>query len=201
MDHFEATTREIAREHQAALDVLRVAKNAFFWLALAAVALHLVTWSVVRFGTDADSYYVDSVSAEAGAGLAQSWANGLISSLTVAGFVGRASMLIVASVFVVSLLVSLSARLGGAADLARACVWSLAALALVVPWTGLPSALAGADEFDRAVGVGSGLISFVRFGLCPALVGVCLVLGQVRFRQAHRRITRVRTSKLPIREV
>ena len=50
MDHFEATTREIAREHQAALDVLRVAKNAFFWLAVAAVALHLVTWSVVQFG-------------------------------------------------------------------------------------------------------------------------------------------------------
>ncbi len=199
MDHFEATTREIAREHQAALDVLRVAKNAFFWLAVAAVVLHIVAWSVVQFGGDA----------EAGDGYARGWTDDLGASLAVAGFIGGAAALIVASVFVVSLLVSLSAKLGGAADLARACVWSLAALALVTPWSlaalalvtpwsGLPSALSGLDEFYASAG---GTISFVRFGLCPVLVVVCLSLGQMRFRRAYRRITRVRTSKLPIREV
>ncbi len=197
MDHFEATTREIAREHQAALDVLRVAKNAFLWLAVVAVALHIVAWSVVRVGGDA--YY----SAEAGGGLLRRGIDALCSSLPAAGFVGRASVLIVASIFVVSLLVSLSAKLGGAADLAKACVWSLAALALVTPWTGLPSALSTYDAFYALQGAdgAGGLISFVRFGLCPALVIVCLILGQIRFRWAHRRITRVRTSKLPIREV
>jgi len=204
MDHFEATTREIAREHQAALDVLRVAKNAFFWLVVAAVALHLVTWSVVQFGGDRDAYYDEPASLETGRGLAQGWVEGLGSSLAVAGFIGRASALIVASIFVVSLLVSLSAKLGGAADLARACVWSLAALALVTPWAGLPSALSSVDEFylsPGGEGAAGGVISLVRFGLCPVLVVACLVLGQVRFRRAHRRITRVRTSKLPIREV
>ncbi len=196
MDHFEATTREIAREHQAALDVLRVAKNAFFWLAVAAVVLHLVAWSAVQFGVDSDAYYTATVSSESGG-----WGGRLIASIAVVGFIGRASILIVASVFVVSLMVSLSAKLGGAADLAKACVWSLAALALVVPWTGLPSALPGVDAFDAAPGTGGGVISFVRFGFCPLLVVGCLVLGQVRFRRAYRRITRVRTSKLPIREV
>ncbi len=204
MDSAGTTHRDTAREHLAAFDVLRFAKNAFLWLAAAAILFHIGAWLSMRGGAAQGADALVSGVRHASTGRFES-------SLAVAGFVARASVLIVAGVLIVSLLVSLSGRLGGAAGLARACVWSLAALALVTPWVrvqteqaaDLGSALYGYDQLDRAVADGSagGVLAVVRFGLCPVLVVVCLVLGQIHFRKAYRKMTIAPTPKLPIHEV
>jgi hypothetical protein len=204
MDSPGNTHRDTAREHLAAFDVLRFAKNAFLWLAVAAVLFHLGAWWSLRGQAMEEGDAVSSAVRHVSTGRFES-------SLAVAGFVARASVLIVAGVLIVSLLVSLSGRLGGAAGLARACVWFLAALALVTPWVrvqtevaaGLGSALYGFDELDRSVADGSagGILAILRFGLCPVLVVVCLVLGQIHFRRAYRSMTITPPPKLPIHEV
>ena len=146
MDESESLTREVGREHLAALDVLRHAKNTFLWLAVVAVLFHVVLWIIFRRVVAADPANQFEQSTE--------W------MLAIAGFVGRSSTLVVAGVFVVILLLSLSARLGGAAGLAKACVWSLAALAMLVPWAritiedvvGISSALPGGEEMSAQGG-------------------------------------------------
>lgn len=204
MDSPGTTHRDSEREHLAAFDVLRIAKNAFLWLAAVAILFHLAAWLIMRGGA--------AQGADAAASGVHHVSTGRFeSSLAVAGFVARASVLIVVGILIMSLLVSLSARLGGAAGLARACVWSLAALALVTPWVrvqteqaaDLGSALYGYDQLDRAVADGSagGALAIVRFGLCPLLVVVCLALGQIHFRKAYRKMTIAPAPKLPIHEV
>jgi hypothetical protein len=191
-------SRETTREHLAALAVLRHAKNVFIWLAACAVVLHVLLWIIVRYTDLPDS--------------TGRWEPGLDRVLGMAGFVGRASVLVVTGVFIVVLLISLTSKLGGTAGLARACVWALAALAMLVPWTriapedvaGIPSALYGMDELAKRAGETGGLEAFlavVRFAVCPLLVGAFLGLAQYHFRGAYRKITSVPTAKLPIREV
>jgi hypothetical protein len=197
MDEMESLGREVGREHLAALDILRHAKNTFLWLAVVAVIFHVVVWIAYRRMDSADPANRFEASLE--------W------MMAVAGFVGRTSALVVAGVFTVTLLISLSAKLGGAAGLAKACVWSLAALAMLVPWVristddaaNVPSALYGADELIRKGGGdgADGFFSFVRFIVCPVLVALFLVMAQYRFRSAYRRITKVTAARLPIREV
>jgi hypothetical protein len=199
MDEVETVGRDAGREHILALDALRHAKNAFFWLAVVAIALHLVLWVIVRWAETPDA--------------AARWQDTLEWMLAVAGFVGRASAVVVAGISVLVLLIGLNARLSGTAALARACVWSLAALALVVPWVritaedmaGIPSAFFEAEELARRVG-GSmsradAFFSFVRFVVCPILVGVSLGTAQYWFHAGYRRMTTLSTGRLPIREV
>ena len=179
----------------AALEVFRLAKNAFFWLALAAVVLHLVSWMVIQYGDRSEvSTALDFLSEEAGG--EQRWIDRMESSLVAAGFVAFAAVLVVLGTYVMSMLVSLSARMGGAAGLAKASVWSLAALALVMPWVRIdPTALSAYQStFD-------GLLSFVRFAFCPVLVAFFLLMGQLHFRRAYRKITIVPSTRLPIHEV
>ncbi len=199
MDEVETLGRDVGREHLLALEVLRHAKNAFLWLALAAVALHVFLWFMVRRAEASDA--------------AARWQDGLEWMLAVAGFVGRGSVIIVAGISVVVLLIGLNAKLGGTAALARACVWSLAALAMLVPWVriasddlvGIPSAFYEADELSRRAGGSTSLTDafflFVRFVICPVLVGGLLGLAQYWFRAGYRRMTATPAAKLPIREV
>ncbi len=202
MEPVETPSRERIREHREALDVLRTAKNAFLVMAAAAVVLHLVSWLSVQFGTEAtsDREYaafddVDAFGEEAPSG-GPRWVDRMGTALVVAGFAGFAAVLVLLGIFVISLLVSLSAGLGGAAPLARATVWSLAAMALVMPWVRvLPAQIEGMRS------VFAGTLSVVRFGLCPVLVLACLVLAQHQFRRAYRRISSVPTARLPIMEV
>ncbi|HVP11973.1 MAG TPA: hypothetical protein VMV94_12400 [Phycisphaerae bacterium] len=197
MDETEMLGREAGREHLAALDVLRHAKNAFLWLSVVAVVFHVFLWIIFR-------------RLNSGEGASQ-FEQSIEWMLAIAGFVARASTLVVAGVFIVILLLSLSARLGGAAGLAKACVWSLAALAMLVPWArissedvaSIPSAIYGADELAKRGG-GDGadaFFTFVRFFLCPILVALFLGIAQHRFRSAYRRITMASSTKLPIREL
>ncbi len=202
MEPIETSSRDRVREHREALDVLRTAKNAFLVLAAAAVLLHLASWLVVQFGTQAtageeysefddfDAYGEDDLS---GGGR---WTNRMGSALVVAGFAGFASVLVLLGIFVVSLLVSLSSGLGGAAPLARAAVWSLAAMALVMPWVRIVPA-----EIEGMRSVFTGTLSVIRFGLCPVLALACLFLAQHQFRSAYLRITSVPAARLPILEV
>ncbi|MBK8267338.1 MAG: hypothetical protein IPK83_03160 [Planctomycetes bacterium] len=44
MNAIENADRDVARECMTAMDVLRTAKNAFFWLAVVAIVLHLFAW-------------------------------------------------------------------------------------------------------------------------------------------------------------
>lgn len=199
MDEVETLGRDVGREHFVALEALRHAKNAFLWLAIVAVAMHLLMWFLVRRTETPD--------------MSGRWQDGLEWMLAIAGFVGRASALVVAGISVLVLLIGLNAKLGGTAALAKACVWSLAALALLVPWVriasedvaGVSSALFEADELARRVG-GSmsgtdAFFSFVRFVVCPILVGVLLGMAQCWFHAGYRRMTTASTAKLPIREV
>jgi len=193
MDDLDSVSREISREYVATLDVLRHAKNVFFWLAIVAVGLHVVLWFTLRGG--------DSTHAARQWDLTVEWA------LAMAGFVGRVSVLIVAGVFTLALLISLTARLGGAASLAKACIWSLAALAMLVPWVritpddvaGVSSAFYEFEELNR--GTGDTFFAFVRFCLCPLLVAAFLVAAQYCYRSAHRKMTLHPAAKLPIHEV
>jgi len=199
MDEVETVSRDAGREHIVALDALRYAKNAFLWLTIVSVAFHLVLWVIVRWAETPDA--------------AARWQDTLEWMLAVAGFVGRASAVVVAGVSVLVLLIGLNARLSGTAALAKACVWSLVALALVVPWVritaedmaGIPSAFFEAEELARRVG-GSmnradAVFSFVRFVICPILVAVSLGTAQYWFYAGYRRMTTLSTGKLPIREV
>lgn len=198
MDELDAINRESGREHLAALDVFKHAKTAFYWLAIIAVALHLLMWIIAR--------NADAATAGMQWSLSMEWA------LAIAGFIGRASVFGVTAVFVMSLLLSLTTRLGGAAPLARACVWSLLALALLVPWVrispqdfgGVSSAFFGEEELQaRGAGIGGAdsFFAFVRFIVCPLLVAVFLSIAQNHFRLAFRKMTDLPAAKLPIREV
>ncbi len=199
MDETDLLNREEGREHFAALEVLRHAKNVFLWLAFVAVALHVVSWLMLR--------QADSPQGTRDWELTAEW------MLAMAGFVARCSVLVVTGVFVMALLVSLSAKLGGAAGLAKAGVWSLAALAMLVPWVRLSSedvinissAIYGVDELSaHGPGGGSGADAFfsvVRFGICPILVVVCLGAAQYCYRNVYRRIAKPLAARLPIREV
>ncbi|MFH1417754.1 MAG: hypothetical protein ABII12_05635 [Planctomycetota bacterium] len=199
MDEMDVLSREEGREHLAALEVLRHAKNVFIWLALVAVVLHVLSWIMLRQASSPQAARDWELTAE--------W------MLAMAGFVARASVLVVTGVFVLALLVSLSAKLGGAAGLAKTCVWSLAALAMLVPWVRLSSedvvnissAVYGVDELSaHGPGAGGGadaFFSFVRFGICPILVAVCLGAAQYCFRSVYRRIAMPSATRLPIREV
>ncbi len=198
MDELDAINRESGREHLAALDVFRHAKTALFWLALVAVALHLIMWAIAR--------NADSATAGMQWNLSMEWA------LAIAGFVGRASVFGVTMVFVMTLLLSLTTRLGGAAPLAKACVYSMIALALLVPWVrispqdfgGISSAFFGVDELQaRGEGVGGAdsFFAFIRFVVCPLLVVAFLGTAQNHFRMAFRKMTDLPAAKLPIREV
>ncbi|MFQ5429082.1 MAG: hypothetical protein ACE5E1_02125 [Phycisphaerae bacterium] len=224
MESTTSATREFIREHTAALEVLRAAKNAFFWLAVVAVLLHLASsWLIVResgaraapiaaTGSLSASGEAPALRSPGGDTMAR-WleSDRIEPALLVAGFVGRASVLVVTGILVLCLLVSLSAKLGGAAGLARACVWSLVALAMLTPWSGInadqlsrmSSALPGFGELDAAAGGGlfDSALSVVRFLLCPLLVVVFLVLAQLRFRRAYRKIAGPAVAKLPIHEV
>ena len=180
----------------AAIDVLRAAKNAFLWLAIAAIGLHLVAFAVV-FSTSDDADGVGS------------WSDRFDQSLTMAGFVARAGVFVVNGIFVMSLLVCLSARMGGAAALARSAVSALAALAMVTPWinasesASFTTALYGSTDIYRAVGGDSalGFIGFVRFGVCPVIVILLMLFAQWNYRLAYRKMTLSPAGRLPIHEV
>ncbi|MBN2560754.1 MAG: hypothetical protein JXQ75_07485 [Phycisphaerae bacterium] len=223
MDPTEGISRELYNEHLGALDVLRHAKNVFFWLAVVAVVLHAVSWVIATY-TDAleplspvagdhdGGAGFEAVPTEAELNAARRWELAIESALVLGGFVGRASALVLTGVFLLAMLVSLSVRLGGATNLAKACVWSLVALAMLVPWLHAPeevvgagSAFYGLDELNRAAvsepGTAGGLLSAVRFLVCPILVAVFLFIALVRFHTAYGQITAAPGARLPIREV
>lgn len=198
MDESESISRDATREHFLALDVLRHAKNVFLWLAFVAVAVHLVLYAVARRLESSDPV--------------SRWQPRMEGLLAAAGFVGRASVFVVSGILLISLLICLIARLGGAAALARACVWSLAASALLVPWVrvgfqempDVSSAFYGVDELTRRPVDGDATTSFfafLRFALCPVLVAAALGLSQRWFAAAYRKMTALPAAKLPIREV
>jgi len=207
-----------SREHVAALDVLRYAKNAFVWVAFLAILAHIVSWFVF-FQTDwlkaAEPGYRFSAEAPPTADgahvAALRWENRIRSALMLSGFAGRVAVLVIAMILVVALLVALSAGVRGAASLARACVWSLVALAMLVPWVrmfeghaaGSMSAFYDWQALTTAGGPGSGssFLDVVRFLLCPVLVAVALLWAQHGFRQAYAKITAAPAAKLPIHEL
>src|SRR5262245_26949026 len=135
MDSADAASREHTREHMAALDTLRHAKSAAFWLATIAILAHIDSWYLVRYTTVLENGRVSAaVSTTNPTGVtgetdtdahdkARSWELRLDAALGVAGFLGRAAAIVVLGLYAMSLLVSLSARLGGAAGMARATVW------------------------------------------------------------------------------
>jgi len=214
MDPTDYASTELTREHLGAVDVLRYAKNAFFSLALVAILLHVAAWIVVAH-TDTLGPLLPSAASgmsaaptDAQIGSARRWESVLQSSLTLGGFVGRASVLALCGVYVLALLISLSARLGGAAHLTRAFVWSLAALAMLVPWLHAPqealttyTAFYGMEELSRSAAADGGFLTVVRFLFCPLLVALFLVIAQVRFRNAFTQITAAPGAKLSLREL
>lgn len=212
MDQADRVSRDISRECMTALDVLRVAKNAFFWVAIVTVALHLVAW----FGSKSTAAPAgDGSQANGEAEIARratdfdasnSVARAIEAQLLLIGFVGRSAILVINGAFMLALMVAIVGRLGGAAGLTKACVWALASLAMVAPWVSADagqmvnfrSAFFGRDELYSS---GGGGIVIVRFVVCPLLVGVFLLIAQLEFRSAYKRITAPTGARLPIHEV
>lgn len=222
MDSLGQIDREAHREYATALDVFRICKNAFFWLTLAAVAFHLTAWMLVR-SNDTPSAVVptennvtDTATGETSPSPwtqtgSRRWTSRLESPLSIAGFIGRSALLVMTGINIIALLISLSARLGGAAGLSKACVLSLAALALVTPWVhvdlspsfGSTGLFYGTDELSRPAATSTleTFLSILRFGLCPILVAILAVLSELNFRSAYRKMTEGTTAKLSIHEV
>ncbi|HWL94537.1 MAG TPA: hypothetical protein VNT79_13515 [Phycisphaerae bacterium] len=217
MEANNAGSRDIARESLTALDVLRTAKNAFFWLALIAIALHFIAWfgASSRGSDDAGALRQESetpgLTTPAGnESRRDDWpepfTRAVESRLSLIAFVGRASVLVCAGAYVICLLVSLVGRVGGTVGFTKACIWSLAALAMVTPWVGADarqltafrSAFYAEDELFT---IGDGLVSLIRFVLCPLLVIIFLVFAQLQFRTSHRRVSVPTTGRLSIHEV
>ncbi len=226
MDETDDTLQELSREHLAALDVLRIAKNVFFWLALVSIVALMGSWYVVRHTHKLDNAFQAitvepgvAVPSEAARTSAARWLHATESSVALAGFVGRASIVMLVGLSVLGLLVSLSARLGGASGMARAGVWSMMALAMIVPWEGLmpaggsnlPSVFydmtdlnaIGASVASTADGhaATTSWLELVRFCLYPLLVAAVLVAAQLAYRRGYRRIVMSPDTRLPIREV
>ncbi|MBX3394175.1 MAG: hypothetical protein KF841_02290 [Phycisphaerae bacterium] len=208
--------RDLAKECLAAVDVLRTAKNAFFWLAAVAVLIHLTAWfsagpaaSRAR-GTGATTAANPGVSPESppstGDASSHSFAQVIETRLPLVGFVGRASVLVCCGVFVLCLLISLTGRIGGAAGFAKACVWSLGALAMVTPWVGADSRQLWAFrsaffDGDELYSFDDGFVALIRFVLCPLLVIAFLVIAQLQFRSSYRQVTLPASGRLPIHEL
>ncbi len=224
MDSIDPISPDLRRDYLATLNVLRYGKNAFFWLVVVAVFLHIFSWVVARHTGTLDPLKLVIVHTDVGddgsphmptdAELhsAERWRGVLGSALSLGGFVGRSAALVLTGIFLISLLVSLLAGLGGSANFARACVWSLVSLALLMPWLRAPADVAGAasafyglDELGgaglQAVGSSDGFLGFARFVLCPVLVAVFISIAQLRARDAHAQITAAPGAKLPIHEV
>lgn len=208
MNAIENADREVARECMTAMDVLRTAKNAFFWLAVVAIVLHLFAWFGAAPAQSAASNVLEAETQlhAATSDSARSIGRVLESRLTLIGFVGRASVLVCAGIFIICLLVSLAGRLGGTVGFTKACVWSLVSLAMVMPWVGpdvrQTSAFRSAFfDGDELYGFGDGFVALIRFVVCPLLVLACLFLAQLQFRTAFRRVMLPAGGKLPIHEV
>lgn len=212
----QGAERDIAKECLAAVDALRTAKNAFFWLAAVAVFIHLAAWfsagpsasraratGATPTATPASSADTPpSTSNEHGSSFAQV----LETRLTLVGFVGRASVLVCCGAFILCLLVSLTGRIGGAAGFAKSCVWSLGALAMVTPWVGADSRQLWAFrsaffDGDELYSFGDGFVALIRFVLCPLLVMAFLVIAQLQFRSSYRQVTLPASGRLPIHEL
>jgi hypothetical protein len=159
--------------------------------------------------------------------VADRWESRLQAALGVAGFVGRAAVVVLVGLLMLSVLVSLSARLGGAAGLSKAFVWSLLALAMLVPWDRLtpdevksvPAAfysmsdLTGVSDDPNAVAVAGDRIDLkdadtmakvldgMRYAGYPLIVLLVLIAAQSNFRAGYRRVVIAPTARLPMREV
>ena len=214
----DSVTQEFRREHLAALDVLRHAKNMTFWLAMLAILAHVGAWYAVRHTTllngqtsgEVDTSTAGSTAGVGDANKAYQWEVRIEGTLGVAGLIGRAAIVLLMSLYVLSLLVSLSARLGGAAGMAKACVWSLLAMALLVPWdrvtpqeySNLPSAFFSLDDVTRAaVTTGWDLSDTIRFAAFPLVILMLLMAGQWAYRSGYARIVAAPAARLAMREV
>lgn len=215
----DSTSQDYRREHLAALDVLRHAKNMTFWLGMFAILAHVGTWYAVRHTklltgptvADMDTSAAGSTASLDDATRINQWEMRLDSTLGVAGLVGRAAIVLLMGLYVLSLLVGLSARLGGAAGMAKSCVWSLLALALLVPWDrlssepvvagNLPSAFYSLDDVTRAtVTSGFNLPDTIRFAAFPLVILILLISAQVTYRAGYARIVAAPAARVPMRE-
>jgi hypothetical protein len=233
MDQSDVISRDLSREHVAALDTLRHAKSAAFWLAVIAILVHVAAWYLVRYtdvldsAASATTNVADASDTMNGDEVADRWESRLQAALGVAGFVGRAAVVVLVGLLMLSVLVSLSARLGGAAGLSKAFVWSLLALAMLVPWDRLtpdevksvPAAfysmsdLTGVSDDPNAVAVAGDRIDLkdadtmakvldgMRYAGYPLIVLLVLIAAQSNFRAGYRRVVIAPTARLPMREV
>lgn len=230
MDQPSDSMQELGREHLAALDVLRLAKNLFFWLAIVSILAQVGSWYIVLH-TDklenADRALTIGEGGEA-TGPTQAdidrswrWARGTDSAVSLGEFVGRVSVFMVVGLMVLSLLVSLSARLGGAAGIAKAGVWSILALGMLVPWdsltpeavTKVPAAFCSFEELNDARfrdlsaavemvdNASANWKDTVRFCVYPLLLAVVLGASQLSYRRGYRKIVLSPVTRLPLHEV
>ena len=228
MEAPQENPRELTRDHVAALDTLRHAKNVFFWLAMISVVAHVGSWYVARHTSllDATRTIVLDPAVDAPVRAsneafdeADRWRVATESALAIGGFAGRASIVMLVALYMLGLLGNLSARLGGAAGMAKGCVWSLFALAALVPWnrltapevSGIPPAFFSYDDLigyingpiadDEAVAAGADWQETVRFAVYPLLLGLVLVVAQLSYRAGYRKLESSPSARLPMREV
>lgn len=215
----DSTGQDYRREHLAALDVLRHAKNMTLWLGVLAILAHVGSWYAVRHTkllSGPTTAELDTSAAGSTANLddatrANQWEMRLDSTLGVAGLVGRAAIVLLLGLYLLSLQVSLSARLGGAAGMAKSCVWMLLALSLLVPWDrlssapvaggNLPSAFYSLDDVTRvAVASGFNLPDTIRFAAFPLVILILLISAQVTYRSGYARVVAAPAARVPMRE-
>ena len=216
-----------AADYAAALKSLRGAKNFFWWLIIIALAVQLVSFVLVQWVGVVDAKYEPTPKvttqtakqvAEArsdAAGPAAVWDGLLHWVLPGTKFVAFISALLLVCMLVISLKLSLIGRLGGAAGMIGAVLWSLLLLAMVTPWQQIMDtsvacgALYNLDDLVRGVrGVkstwGAENVSFVRhmmhlgrFILYPVATMLVWLLTQARFARGYRRIKAYLKAQTP----
>jgi len=216
-----------AADYTAAFKSLRGAKNFFWWLIIIALAVQLVCFVLVQWVGVVDAKYeaapevttqtVKQVAERQSdaAGTAAVWDELLHWVLPLTKFVAFISALLLVFMLVISLKLSLIGRLGGAAGMIGAVLWSLLLLVMVTPWQQImdTSAACGAlynlGDLTRSVrevksGWGAKDVSFMRhmmhlgrFILYPVVAMLIWLLVQVRFACGYRKIKAYLKAQTP----
>ncbi len=194
--------RELLEDYTSALKTIRSVRSIFFGLLILSLVVPLACFGGVasqRINAPADGSDVAEASGVSLYAAADA-------SMRFAPFLARLMTLMLVVVYLISVHVCLSGRLGGANDSIVAFVWAVLLLLLLIPWhtwmggqlrMNVYYSLSSLVDARKLVGadLASQLQHYVRFLLFPFLALLTAVVADIRFGRCYRQATkRIRSS-------
>ncbi len=197
-------------QYRTAFESDRAAKNWFWWLILASLAVQVVAFILVRFVgvIDKAPQVVEAAATQPAAvtsSKAEAWYDVLAWLLPATKFIGVAAGLLLILTLMFAVKLSLLGRAGGIAGFMSAFFWSLLVWALLIPWQQvISSSFACGATYNlgelvartRAVIWQGQDVSwiwhatyYVRFLVYPLFVILLLLAVQARFARGYRRMS------------